>query len=198
VVLRSGLREPYITTVSTQLTTFNSVSDIFADTNGTTSGVDEPSTLLHLGDEFLVEHTLGLLVERAVDSNDIGLTEHFLEILNSPAANFLGCFRVEGLVVEVKEFLAIEGDETSQDSFTDTADTNGCDNLAFDIEWVLGNGCDVPITGSNLFMGRDKVTDESEHGENDVLSDGNYIGSSNFSNQELLLVGSSKINMIGT
>jgi hypothetical protein len=139
----------------------------FTDADGSTSGVDEPSTLLHLGDEFLVEHTLGLLVKRAVDGDNVALGEHLLEALNSAAANFLLGLSVEGLIVKVEEFLGVEGYETSQDTFTDTADTDGSDDLAFDIERVLGNGGNVPIPSGDLFVGGDKVADESKHGEDD-------------------------------
>lgn len=170
----------------------------FTNADSTTSSVDEPSTLLHLGDELLVEHTLGLLVQRAVDSDDISLSEHLLEVLNSSATNFLGSLFGKGLVIEVEEFLTVERYETSQDTFTDTSDTNGSNDLALNIEGVLGNGSDVPFTTGDLLVSGDKVADESEHGENDVFSDRYDIGSSNFSNEDLLLIGSSKINVIGT
>jgi len=170
----------------------------FTDADGTTSGVDEPSTLLHLGNEFLVEEALGLLVKRAIDGDNIGLSKHLLERLNSSAADFLrGLFR-KGLVIKVEEFLAVEGYKTSQYSFTDTADTDGSDDFAFEIEGVLGDGSNVPVTASNLFVGGDKVPDEGEHGEDDVLSDGDDIGSGDFGNKDLFLVGSIKINVIGT
>jgi hypothetical protein len=83
--------------------------DTFTDADSTASSVDEPSALLHLGDELFVEHTLGLLVERTVDSNDIGLTEHLLERLDSATANLLLCLGIEGLVIEIEKFLAVEG-----------------------------------------------------------------------------------------
>lgn len=42
VVLGSGLREPDITTVTTEVTRLESIGNILLDDNGTTSGVDEP------------------------------------------------------------------------------------------------------------------------------------------------------------
>jgi hypothetical protein len=137
-------------------------------------------------------------VKRAIDGDDISLSEHILEFLNSSATNFLGGLFVEGLVIEVEEFLAVEGHETSQDTFTDTADTDGSNDLTLDIEGVLGDGGDVPFTTHDLFMGGNKVADEGEHGKNDVLSNRDDIGSSDFSDEDLLLVGGSKIDMIGT
>ena len=35
-------------------------------------------TLLHLGDQVFVEETLGFLVERAVDGDDVALGQHLL------------------------------------------------------------------------------------------------------------------------
>lgn len=42
VVLGSGLREPDITTVASQVTRLDGLGDILLDDDGTTSGVDEP------------------------------------------------------------------------------------------------------------------------------------------------------------
>lgn len=170
----------------------------FADADGSTGSVDEPCTLLHLGDEFLVEQTLGLLVERAVDGDDIGLSKHLLEALDSSAANFLGGFSGERLVVEVEEFLAVEGYETSQDTFSDTSDTDGGDDLALDIEGVLGDGSDVPFTTRDHLVRGDKVADEGEHGQDDVLGDGDDIGPSDLGDEDLVLVGGVQVNVVGS
>jgi hypothetical protein len=137
-------------------------------------------------------------VERTVDGDDISLSEHVLEFLNSAAADLLGSFGGELLVIEVEEFLAVEGYETSQDTFTDTSDTDGGNNLALDIERVFCNLSDIPLTSCNLLMSWDKVADESEHGENDMFSDRDDIGSSDFSDEEFLLVGSCQIDVVGS
>lgn len=44
VVLGSGLREPDVTTVASQVTRLDGLGDIFLDDDGTTGGVDEPRT----------------------------------------------------------------------------------------------------------------------------------------------------------
>ena len=59
VVLGGGLGEPDITTVTSELAAGESLSNILLDTDGSSSGVDEPSTLLHVGEHLLVEETLG-------------------------------------------------------------------------------------------------------------------------------------------
>jgi hypothetical protein len=137
-------------------------------------------------------------VERTVDGDDIGLSEHVLELLNSSTTNFLGGLGVKGLVVEVEEFLAVEGYETSQDTFTDTSDTDGSDDLALDIERVLGDGSDVPVTTSDHLVRGDKVADERKHGQDDVLGDRDDIGSSDFRNEDIVLVGSVQVNVVGS
>jgi hypothetical protein len=137
-------------------------------------------------------------MERTVDGDDISLSEHVLEGCDSATANFLGCFGGEFLVIKVEEFLAVEGYETSQDTFTDTADTDSGNNFTLEIEGVLCDLGDVPVTSCNLFVGRDKVADESKHGEDDVFSDRDDVGSSDFSNEEFLLVGGSQVDMVGS
>ena len=42
VVLGSGLREPDVTTVASQVTRLDGLGDILLDDDGTTSGIDEP------------------------------------------------------------------------------------------------------------------------------------------------------------
>jgi hypothetical protein len=106
----------------------------FTNADGTSSSIDEPSTFLHLGDEFLVEHTLRLLMKRTIDCDDISLTEHLFKRLDTTTADFLLCLSTEGLIIKVEKFFTVEGNKTSQDTFTDTPDTDGGNDFAFDIE----------------------------------------------------------------
>ena len=137
-------------------------------------------------------------MKRAVNCDNVALSEHVLEILKSAATNFLLGLSGKGLIVKVKEFFAVEGYETSQDAFTNAADTDSSDHFAFDIEGVLGNGGDIPISMGDLFVGGDKVTDESKNGEDDcsptsgctgqstvgctMFSYGDNVGAGDFSN----------------
>jgi hypothetical protein len=108
-------------------------------------------------------------VKRAIDSDNITLRKHFFEIMNSAATDFLLDLRREGLVIKVEEFLAVEGYETSQDTFADSANSDSSDDFAFDVERVFGDGSDVPFSSGNLFVSRDKVADKSKHGKDDCL-----------------------------
>lgn len=157
-------------------------------------------TLLHLADEVLVEETTSLLVERAVDGDNITLGKHLLEVLDTPAANLGLLLSRQGLVVVVEELLAVEGLETAQDTLTDTADSDGTDNLALEIELVLGGSGNVPLTSLDLLVGGDEVADEGEDGHDDVLSDGDDVGASHLSDGETAvgLVGGIEVDVIGT
>lgn len=200
VVLGSGLGEPDITTVSAEVAGLEGLGDILLNNNSTTSGVDQPSTGLHLGDELLVEETAGLLVEGAVNSDDVTLGEHLLEVLDATAADLLLGLGGEGLVVEVEELLAVEGLEAAEDTLTDTADSNGTDDLVLEVELVLGDGGDVPVTVLDLLVGGDEVADEEEDGHDDVLSDGDDVGAGDLGDGDTTVgdVGDVKVNVVGT
>lgn len=137
-------------------------------------------TLLHLGDEILVEQTTGFLVQRAVDGDDIALSKHLLEVLDASAANLLLLLRRKRLVVKVQQLLAVEWLEAAEDALSDTANGNGADDLVLQVILVLCNGGDVPVTGGDLLVRRDEVADEGEDGHDDVLSDGDDIGARDF------------------
>lgn len=89
VVLGCGLREPDVSSIAAEVAGLESLSNILLDDNGATGGVDEPrsyrlsvrpeargsteQTWLHLGNQFLVEQTAGLLVQGAVDGHNVTL-----------------------------------------------------------------------------------------------------------------------------
>lgn len=114
----SGLREPNVTTIAVEVAARQSICDILLDDDGASGGIDEPCacnlltiltvvlwltlTLLHLRDEILVEQTSCLLMQRAVDCDNITLTQHLLEILDAPAANLFLDLGLQRLVVEIE------------------------------------------------------------------------------------------------
>lgn len=57
---------PDVTTVAAQVAAGEGLGDRISVDDSTSSGVDQPSAFLHLGNELLVEQPLGLLVQRAV------------------------------------------------------------------------------------------------------------------------------------
>ena len=200
VVLGGGLGEPDITTITTEVTRLEGLSDILLDNDSTASGVDEPSTGLHLGDELLVEETAGLLVQGAVNGDNVTLGEHLLEIIDATAADLLLGLGGEGLVVVVQELLAVEGLEAAEDTLTDTADGDGTDDLVLKIELVLGDGSDVPVAGLDLLVGRDEVADQDQDGHDNVLSDRDDVRSGDLGDGDTAVggVGSVQVNVIGT
>ena len=158
----------------------------------------EKLTLLHLGDEFLVEQATSLLVQGAVDGDNITLSKHVLEVLDTAAANLLLNLGAQRLVVVVEELLAVEGLQTAEHTLTNTTDGNGTDDLALEVELVLGDGGNVPLTTGDLLVGRDKVADQVEDGHDDVLGDGDDVASGNFGNGETTvgLVGSVEVDVV--
>jgi len=157
-------------------------------------------TRLHLVDELLVEETASLLVEGAVDSDNVTLCEHLLEVLDTTAANLLFLLRAKRLVVEVEELLAVEGLQTAQDTLANTANGNGTDNLALEIELVLGGLGDVPVTTGDLLASGTEVADESENGHDDVLGDGYDVGAGDLGDGDAAvgLVGLVQVDVVRT
>lgn len=156
-------------------------------------------TLLHLGDEVLVEQTTGLLVQGAVDGHDITLSKHLLEVLDTAAANLLLDLGAQGLVVVVEQLLAVEGLQATQDTLANAADGNGSDDLVLQVEFVLSDGGNVPLAAGDLLVGGDEVADQSQDGHDNVLRDGDDVAASDFGNGDTAvgLVGSVQVNMVG-
>lgn len=200
VVAGSGLGEPDITTIASKVARLEGLGNILLDDNGTTSGVDEVRALLHLGDQLLVEHTLGLLVQRAVDGDNIALLQHLFKAVNTTAANLLLFLLAQRLVVKVQQLLAVEGLEAAQDTLTDTADSDGTDDLVLKIVLLLGDGSDIPVTASNLLVGGDEIADQDEDGHDDVLSDGDDIAAGDLGDGDTAVsgVGGIEVNVIRT
>lgn len=158
----------------------------------------EKLTLLHLGEEVLVEQAPGLLVQGAVDGDNITLSKHVLEVLDATAANLLLNLGAQRLVVVVEELFAVEGLQTTEDTLTNTTDGNGTDDLALEVELVLGNGGNVPLTTGDLLVGRDKVADQVEDSHDDVLGHGDDVAAGNFGNSDTTvgLVGSVEVDVV--
>jgi hypothetical protein len=102
------------------------------------------------------------------------------------------------LVIIVQKLLAVEWLETSQDTLSDTANSDGTDNLALKIELVLGSGSNIPLTSLDLLVCRNEVADKDEDGHDNVFSDGNNIGASDFGDGDtpISLVGSVQVDVI--
>jgi hypothetical protein len=196
VVLWCWLREPDVAAVAAEVARLEGVGDVFLDDDGAAGSVDEPGaclrvlvrdrgccgedggrhTLLHLGDKLLVEQALCLLVERAVDGDDVTLCQHLLQVLDPPAPNLLLLLRGQGLVVKVQEFLAVKRLQAPEHSLSDASYCNGAHNLALEIVLVLRNLCDIPLAGLDLLVGRHEVAHQSQDGHNDMLGYGDDVG----------------------
>jgi hypothetical protein len=139
-------------------------------------------------------------VKRAVDGNNITLRQHLLQILDSSASNLLLNLRRQRLVIKVQKLLAVERLQSSENTLTNTANSDGTDNLALEIKLVLGGGSNIPFTSLDLLVCRDEVSDKDEDGHDDVLGDGDDVGSGNLCDCDtsIGLVGRIEINVIGS
>jgi hypothetical protein len=137
-------------------------------------------------------------VEWAVDGDNIALSQHLLEVLDTAAANLLLLLRRQGLVVEVKELLAVEGLETAEYTLTDAADSDGTDNLVLEIVLILGDLGNVPLALGDLLVGGDEVADEGQDGHNNVLGDGDDVGASDLGDGDTAvgLVGGIEVDVV--
>lgn len=199
VVLGRGLGEPDVTTVAAQVAGADGFSDGILVDNGTTGGVDEPRSGLHFGNELLVEKTPGALVKRAVDGDNIALRHHLLKVLNAAGTNRLLDISGEGLVVIVQQLPAVEWLEASQDALTDTANTNSTNNLALEVELVLGDGSNIPVARGDLVVRRDEIPNQGQDGHDDVLSNGDDVTASDLGDRDTTvgLVGGVQVDVVG-
>lgn len=157
-------------------------------------------TGLHLGNEFLVEETLSLFVQGAVNGDNIALGEHLLERVDAATANLLFHLGLQWLVVVVEQLLAAKRLETSQHTLTNATDCHGTHDLALEIVLILGCTGDIPLTRLNLLMGGDKVADEHEHGHDGVFSDRRDIATGDLGDGDasIGLVGGIEVHVIGS
>ena len=139
-------------------------------------------------------------MERAVDGDNVTLCKHLLEVFNTTAANLLLLLGAEGLVVEVEKLLAVEGLQATEDTLTDTANGNGTDNLALEIELVLGSLSNVPVATGDLLACGTEVADECEDGHDNVLGDGDDVGAGDLGDGDTAvgLVGLVEVDVVGT
>ncbi len=138
-------------------------------------------------------------MQRAVDSNHVALCQHLLQIHDTPASNLLLDLRLQWLVVEVQQLLAVEGLQPSQDSLSNAPNRDGADDFAFEVVFVLGGGGDVPLALDNLLVGGHKVAHQHKDRHDDVFRDGDDVGPRHFCNRyaSVGLVRGVEVDMVG-
>ena len=134
----------------------------------------------------------------AVDRYNITLGQHLLEALDTPASDILLNLGLEWLVVEVQQFLAVKGLQSSQHTLANTTNSNGTNDLVLKIIFILGSSRDVPFTGLDLLMCWDEVSDEIKDGHDDVFGDRDDVGTSDFGDGDTTIscVGGIKIDVV--
>lgn len=158
--------------------------------DGTTGGVNDPSTLLDVFEGVGVDQVTGTFVERAVDGDDITLRKeflitilrkhecvyanswalHYLEVKDTSDTNLGGSVGGEGVVVVVEQFLGVKGNKALKDTVTNATSTNGSNDFALEIVSVAGNVGDVPVTPGDHLVCGGVVSDQDEDTHDNVLS----------------------------
>ena len=156
-------------------------------------------TWLHLGDQLLVKEALGLLVQWAVDGDNITLAQHLLEIIHASASNLLLELWLKRLVVKVQQFLAVKSLESSQHTLADASHSNGTNDLSLEIILVLGGCSHIPFTSLDLLVCGYEIADESEDGHDNVLGDGDDVGACHFGDGDTAVcsVGGVQVDVVG-
>ena len=111
-------------------------------------------------------------MQRAVDGNDIALCQHLFQILHTSASNLFLKLGLKGLVVEIEELLAVECLQSSQNTLSNSSHGDGTNHFVLEIVLAFGDGCNIPISTCDLFVGWDEVADEDEDGHDDVFGNG--------------------------
>ena len=138
-------------------------------------------------------------MQRAVNGNNITLSQHLLEAVHTPAADLLLDLGLQRLVVEVQKLLAVEGLETAQDTLANAAHGDGADDLVLQVVLVLGGGGDVPLAGLDLLVRGHKVAHQVEDRHHDVLGHGDDVGAGHFGDGDAAvgLVGGVQVDVVG-
>lgn len=112
--------------------------------------------------------------------------------------NFNTSARNTNLVIVVQELLALKSLKTSQDTLSNSANTDSSDNLVLKVILVLSDSGNIPFTSLDLLVCGNKVADKSEDGHDNMLSNGDNVGSSNLSDGDTAvgLVGNIEVNVV--
>jgi hypothetical protein len=174
-------------------------------------------------DRLKVDKPSRLLVQRAVDGHDVGLRQHLLEGLDPSAVECLGGVLRERRVVEVEQFLAVEGNESLKNlgmrqeqarsarvaapkqikehvrtSVPDSASPDCRNDLPLEIESGSSDLGDVPVPSlDHLVRGR-VVSDEEQDGHDDVLGDRDNVRPADLRDGDASLVGSVEVDVVGS
>jgi len=138
-------------------------------------------------------------MQRAINSNNIALPQHLLQIRHPATPNLLLLLGRKRLVIVVQQLLAVERCQPTQDSLADTADSNSADDLALEVELVLGRLGHVPPALLDHLVGGDEVADEHQDGHDDVLCYRDDVGPRHLGDRDAAvgLVGRVEVDMVG-
>jgi len=196
VVLGRGLHVPDVAGVAGELAARKRGGDVVLVADGTAGGVDEPRALLKVLQELGVDEAARPLVQRAVDGDDVALRHEVLEVVDAARLDGFGSGGREGCVVVVEKLFAVEGQETLKDTVTDAASSNGADNFALQVECVPCNVGDNPVTALDHLVRRHKVPHKQEDAHDDVLGNGDDVGSRDLENLDSVVNSGIEVDVV--
>ena len=120
MILRSRLREPNVACVAGKLSAVERPDDHITVAYLATRGVHDVGAALHLRYELVVEHMLGLGVQRTVDRDNIANPNHQLDVWVEIIVEFLFHIRPQAMAIGVVK-LNVEGLQASQHRDADSA-----------------------------------------------------------------------------
>ena len=111
-----------------ELAALQCVIEILVHDDRASGYVDQDRAVLHFGDGLLVDHAAGLVVDRAVQHDDVGTAEQFVQ------ADLLYVFRsVRVEAAAVGQDFRAEGMIEFSGTAADVAETDDADSLALDL-----------------------------------------------------------------
>src|SRR5262245_51159725 len=162
------LWKPNIPGVARQLAALERPHDSIAVADLGPGGVHDVAPALHHADQPVVEHALGLGMQRRVDSDHVADLDQRLHVrMEGEVELLLNLFR-QAMLIGVVE-LYTEGLETPERRKADATGGNGADIHAFEVVGTLDAIGDVPAALDHPAIGRDVVAYECEDHHDDVL-----------------------------
>ncbi|KAH3661042.1 hypothetical protein OGATHE_005374 [Ogataea polymorpha] len=200
VVLWSWLWEPHVSTVSSKLSALDGGCNVLGHADGTSGGVDEPGALLEVLEQLCVHQALRAGVQWTVDRDNVGLGNQLLDVVDSAGADFLLRLFRQRLVVVVEQLLRVEGHKSLQHTVADSACSDGGNDLALDVEGVLGDLGHVPAARDDLLVSRNKVPHQHQHRHHNVLGNRNDVRTGHLQHRNVSagLVDVVKVDVVGS
>src|SRR5262245_21751481 len=186
MVLRRRLRKPDVAGISRELTALQRTHDGVTVADLATRGVHDIAAALHHADQFVVEHVLGLGMQRCVDRYHVAdLDQRFDVRMEGQPELLLHLLRQAMLVIVVE--LDVERLQTAKRRETYAAGSDGADIHALDVLGALDAVGDVPAALDHPAASRKVVAHQRQDHHDDVLGHADRIAVSDLGDGDALV-----------